>query len=104
MVAEFEAGAEVAVGEERRAHAGAEGEGQLDAVAADGAVALHGGVVGHADGLLPALFKLRLQREADPSGMEVGGGVGDAALDDAGKSDGDAVEAGQTRAQLVEAA
>ncbi len=103
MVAEFEAGAEMAVGEEGGAHAGAEGEGEFDTFAADGAIALDGGVVGDADGLLPAFFKLFLQGEADPFGVEVGGGVGDAALDDAGKADGDAVEGGQQRVELVEA-
>ena len=36
--------------------------------------------------------------------MEVGGGVGDAALDDAGEADGDAVEGGQQGVELVEPA
>ena len=40
MVAEFEAGAEMAIGEERRAHAGAQREHQLHAFAFDGSVAL----------------------------------------------------------------
>jgi len=102
-VGEFEAGTEAAVGEQSRAQAGAEGEGELDALAADGSIALHGGVVGHADGLLPAFFKFFLQRETYPLGVEVGGGVGDAALDDAGKADGDAVEFWEERVELVEA-
>ena len=72
MVAQFEAGAEVAVGEQRRAQAGAEREHQFDAVALDGSIAGHIGVVAHADGLLPALFQLGLEREAPrPEGMEV---------------------------------
>lgn len=103
MVSEFEAGAEVAIGEEGRAQAGAEGEGELDTFAADGSVALDGGVVGDADGLAPALFKLFLEGETCPFGVQVGGCEGDAVFNDAGKTDGDAVEAGEERVELVEA-
>ena len=35
--------------------------------------------------------------------MEVGGGEGDAVLDDTGKADGDAVEGGQEGMELIEA-
>ena len=61
----------MAIGEERRAHAGAEGEGHLDAFALDGAVTLDGGVVGDADGFLPALFQLPLEGVADPMGWRL---------------------------------
>jgi len=104
VVAEFEAGAEVAVGEEGRAEAGAEGEDELDAVALDGAVAGDIGVVADADGLLPALFQLSLKLEAGPTGMEVEGSQGGSVLDDAGKTDRDAIEFGQQGAEAVEAA
>ena len=102
VMAEFEAGAELAIGEERRAHAGAECQKQFHAVALDGAVALHGGVIGHADGLLPALFQLALQRKIGPLGVQVDGGVYDAALDHARKAHRNAIEAGQARAQDVQ--
>ena len=82
------------VGKQRRAHAGAERERQLDAVAFDGAVTLHGGVVGYAHRLLPALFEFFLKRKPVPRGMKVHGRISDAVLDYAGESDRDAIEIG----------
>ncbi len=76
---------------------------QLHAVAFDGSVALHGGVVGHAHRLLPARLELLLQRKTVPCGMQIGGGIRDAFLDHAGKPDRDAIESGQRFAQLVQA-
>ena len=85
-----------------RAHASAESKRQLHALALDGSVTLHIGVVADAHRLLPAFFQLRLERKAYPSGMQVSRRPGGSALDDAGKADRDAIEAGQQLAQLVE--
>src|ERR1035437_39466 len=103
VVAQLEAGNKVAVGEEGRAEAGAQGQHQFHAIALDGAIAGHVGVVAHADGLLPALFKLRLEWEtAGPQGMEVEAEVGAAVLDDSGETDGDEVEGAHQLSQFVE--
>ena len=78
-------------------------ESELDAVADDGAVALNGRIVGHAHGLFPALLKFKLQWIAHPCGMQICGGVGGAALDDAGKTDGNAIEGGELFAEFLKA-
>ena len=91
-MAEFESGAQTSVGKERGAQAGAERDREFHAVALDGAIALHGGVVGNAHRLLPALFEFLFQRKAVPQGMKIRGGIGDAFLDHAGESDRDAIE------------
>src|SRR5215469_17328388 len=91
VVAEFERD-QAAGSEDGRAHAGAESDDHLDAFAPDGAVALDGRVVGHADGALPPLFKFALQREAGPRWVQVEGAPRNAALHHAGKSDRNAIE------------
>ena len=51
------------------------------------------GVVANAGGFLPTLFKFGLERVATgPERMQIEAEVGAAVLDDAGKTDGDAVE------------
>jgi hypothetical protein len=70
-----------AVDEEGAAHAGAEGDHHLDALAGDGAVALHTRVVEGAGGLAGELFDLGAEGEAGPALVEVGGGVCDVLLD-----------------------
>ena len=103
MVGELEAGAETATGEERRAESSTQRESQFHAVADDGAVALNGRIVGHADGPFPALLKFKLQWIAHPCGMQVRRGVGGAALDDAGKTDRNAIEGGELFAEFFKA-
>ena len=103
MVGKLQAGAEAAVSEERGAQAGAEGERQLDALALDGSVALDGGVVADAHRPLPALFQLGLERESYPFGVQISRRPRGSALDDARKTNRDAVEGGQELAQFVEA-
>jgi len=104
MVAQFEAGAKVSVGEQRRPHSCAQREGKLDAVALNGAVTLHGGIVGYPHRLSPALFELGFQGETHPTGMQIRRGPRDALFDDARKTDGNPVEAGKQAVQLLEPA
>ena len=100
VVAELER-AEMAVDVERRAHAGAEGDDHLNALALDRAIALDSGVVGHANGLLPPLLKLSLKVEVHPQGMQVDGRIGDAVLSDARKADRGTVEVPQRTDESV---
>src|SRR5580698_3158028 len=87
---------------EGRTEAGAKGENHLDALALNCGEALHGCVVGYADGFLPAFLELSLEVELDPFGMEIDGGVDDAALDDSGKADGDTIELRDLRFELFD--
>ena len=104
MVTQFEDGNQVAVDEERRAEACAQGEHQFNAVALDGPIAGHTGVVGHADWLLPALFQLRRERDLlRPQRVQIPALIDYAVLDHSGKADGDAIEFSFDQlAQLVE--
>src|SRR5271157_5905909 len=102
MEAQLQAGDEVAIGKEGAAQAGTQGEHQLDAPALDDSVAGDVGVVAHTDGLAPTLGELVLEGEVAPVGMEVDGEDGDAALDDAGKANGDAVEVRKWGAEFIE--
>lgn len=92
MMAEFETGDEHAIDEERGSESGADGDGEFEAGAADGAVALHGSVVGDSGGDIEGLFELVLEIEADPFGIEIVRGQDLAALDYSGKAAGDAIE------------
>ncbi len=92
MMPQFQSRTQTALGEQRRAHAGAQRERQFHSVALDRAIALHRGIVGDACRLLPELFEFLLQGEAIPSGMQIDGGVDSSSLDDAGKSGGNTVE------------
>src|SRR5271157_2085137 len=85
----------MAIDVERRAHAGAEGEDHLNALALDRAIALDGGVVGYTNRLLPQFLKRSLEVEVLPQGMQVDGRVSDAVLSDARKANRGAVEAPQ---------
>uniref|UniRef100_E6QP39 Uncharacterized protein n=1 Tax=mine drainage metagenome TaxID=410659 RepID=E6QP39_9ZZZZ len=102
VVGELEAGAEMSVGEERRAESGAEGETEFDALAVDGSVALNGGVVGQADRLFPAFLQGFFKREICPCRVEVEGGQGGSVLDDSGKADRDAIKGGHLFFQCFE--
>jgi len=101
MHAQLEAGNQVAVGEQGAAQAGAQREHQFHAMPLDGAIAGDIGVVGHTHRLLPALDQPVLQGETCPIGMQVVGQDANAALDDAGHADGDAVEARQQSEQFI---
>src|SRR5580692_2621270 len=65
VVAELQR-AQVAIDVERRPHTGTKGHDHLNALALNGAIALNGGVVGNANGLLPALLKFSLKVEVGP--------------------------------------
>ena len=83
----------MAVGKERRADAGAERKNELHAMALDGAIACHVGIVADAHRLLPAFLKLGLQRKsACPERVKIEGAEGAAVLDDSGEPDRDAIE------------
>src|SRR4051812_8989253 len=93
MVAEFEIGDEPSVDVQAGTQAGTEGERELHALAVDDAVALQICVVHHANGAAYDGFHVVLQGELDPHLVaQVGRAEGDAALDDTGKTDGDAIE------------
>src|SRR5438552_5938190 len=73
MMAEFESRAEAAIGEERGAETGSEGNGKFHAIAFDGSVALDGGVISQANRLLPAFLQFCFEREVVPGRVEVRG-------------------------------
>ncbi len=102
VVRKLEAGAEMPIGEERRAKASAEREAEFDALAVDGSVTLNGGVVCQADGLFPAILQVFFEWKIGPGGIEVEGGESCAVLDDSGKAYGDAIKGGHLFFERIE--
>src|SRR5580692_11395853 len=101
-MAEFQPRTQAPVGEKRTTHPGAERDDHFNAMALDGPIALHGGIVGDTSGFLPTLFEFELQRKADPAGMEIRGCIGGSMLDHAGKPDRYPIEISEQRTQGVE--
>src|SRR5579885_741154 len=91
MMADFEVDA-MAVNENDRSDAGAEGKDQINALSGHAAESLHVRIVGDSDRPLETLSKRSFQIVAFPSFSQVRGGVNDPVLYDTRKPDGDAVE------------
>ena len=67
MMSQFQTRAQDTLGEQRRAHARAQGDDQFDPVALNDRIAVHCAIVGHPHRLAPALFQRLGQRETNPS-------------------------------------